>query len=327
MLSGDFATMALPDLLQWVDAHRSRALVTLERPDATPTWLLVDERVVVAAAPPAVRGKLCAAEGPGGAGAGLKAATREHLLDVFLSREGSFAVELNADTPRDAVPLDTPVQFLLMEGLRLLDEWPRLEETYPTDTARLAATDAEPGAELSATHGAIRDLALEAPALGEARLVLGLSRPALLRNVDELRVRGLVEVEGIPHGPDVETSLIEQARVLLRERQFAEAAHVFRSLLASNPRDERAKAYLAEAEQGQLAELHRRFAPTDVVTRVEGIDPGPRVRSGDVAVLDQLDRPRSVAVLKLLSPLRELETLRAVSRLAAKDLVIVESAD
>lgn len=307
--------MGLADLLQWVDAHRARALVTVERPDHEPVWLIVDDRMVVAGAPPVSRGRL-----------ELKPAAYEQLLDLFLSSEGKFVLRMTDQTPDDAVALDTPVQFLLMEGLRLLDEMPRLEETYPTDAARLAATDTEPG-ELGPTHQAIRELAMDAPALGEARLVLGLSRAALLRNVDELRQRGHVDVEGTPHGPDVDSTLLEQARVLLRERQYAEAAHVFRTMLSSNPRDRRAKQLLLEAEERHRLALYRQLRPTDIVTRVEGIEPGPRVRSSDLAVLDQLARPRSVAVLTLVSPLRELETLLSVSRLRDKDLVIVESAE
>jgi hypothetical protein len=328
VLSGDLATMALPDVLQWVDAHRARALITLERPDAVEPapWLIVDDRVVVAAAAPPARGELAADGTPAAPGPGLVALTRECLLDAFLSNEGRFVLRTSFTVPERAVALDTPVQFLLMEGLRLLDEWPRLQRTYPTDAARLAATDAQAD-DLSPIHGAIRRVALEAPALGEARLVLGLSRAALLRQVNELRRQGLVEVEGTPHGPDVESGLIEQARVLLREAQYAEAAHVFRSLLTSNPDDGRARALLREAERRQLETLQRRFAATDVVSRAAGVSTPPRLRSGDLAVLEQLERARSVAVLTLVSPLRELETLLALRRLLDKGCVRIESAD
>ena len=103
---------------------------------------------------------------------------------------------------------------------------------------------------------------------------------------------------------------------------------MFRSLLASNPGDARAKALLKEAEQRQVETLYRRFAPTDIVSRVEVDHHGVRLRSTDLAVLDQLGRPRSVAVLSLVSPLRELETLLSISRLLLdKDLVILESAE
>lgn len=310
--------MSLADVIQWVDARGTRALVTVTDRDGRSTWLVLDARLVVEAQRPLGRGSLSK-------GAAVKALAKENLLDLFMMSGGTFVLEEDAPPPDAGVELALAAQFLVMEGLRLLDEWPRILETYPTDEARLAATDR--GAErLETIDAAIRELALEAPALGEARLVLGLSRPALLRRVDALRARGLVEIEGIPHGPDVEGSLIAQARLLLDARQYAEAAHVFRSLLATNPRDVRVRKLLAEAEQLHCASFYERFAKTDVVTRVA--DPaGLKLRGADLALLDQLDRPRPVAVLVLTSPLRELETLVSLGRLSARGIVTIESAE
>lgn len=324
MLSGDLSTMALADVLQWVDQSRGRALVTIERTDGRISWLMAEERVVVAASAPFLEGALTADAHPE-PGPGTRAATLESVLDLFLSSDGTFELSSSAATPPSAVPLSMPVQFLVMEGLRNLDEWPRIRDTYPNDEARIAATDVEPE-DLDTVQSAIHRLALGAPALGEARLVLGLSRPALLRRVDELRQRGFVEVEGTPHGPDLEGTLLEQAQILLRERQYAEAAHVFRSILASNPDDGRALRLLREAERLQLAAAYELFGPTDIVAI--GTVPDEGVASlADRAVLDCLVRPRSVAVLALVSPLRELETLQALRRLASKGYVSVETAD
>lgn len=316
--------MALADVLQWVDTGRTRARVTVARPDGRSIWLMADERMVVAAAAPLARGQLATDGTPADPGAGLKAATLESLLDLFLSGEGKFELREGGALPDDAVPIEQPLQFLVMEGLRHLDEWPRLAETYPNDDARLAATDT-PAEGLGVVHAAIVELAHDAPALGEARLVLGLSRAALLRRVDELRQRGLVDVEGTPHGPDVEGTLIAQAQVLLREQQYAEAAHVFRSLLATNPTDRRVRHLLTEAERLQIEAAYARMGPTDVVTVVPDHD--AKLRGADQAVVDCLTRPRSVAVLVLVSPLRELETLQSLGRLADKGVVVVESAD
>lgn len=325
MLTGDLSTMALADVLQWVDATRGRATVRVERGPGMSAWLVASDRTVVAASPPLVQGQLASDGTPEAPGPGLRAATREALLDLFLWQDGRFELREGVQAPGPAVELEMPLQFLVMEGLRLLDEHPRLEKTYPDDKARVAATDREPP-ELDTVGAAIHRLAQRAPALGEARLLLGLSRPALLRHVDELRARGLVEVEGIPHGPDVGADLIEQAQVLLRERQFAEAAHVFRTLLASDPSDTRAKRLLQEAERLEVEAAYELFSPTDVVT-VVGDRAQHRLSSADLAVLDCLTRPRSVAVLVLVSPLREVETLKSLERLLSKGVVAVEPAD
>jgi hypothetical protein len=325
VLSGDLSTMGLADVLQWADATRARALVRLERGDGMEAWLLASERMVIAGSRPMPHGRLATDGTPDAPGPGMRAVTLEHLLDLFLWREGRFELREGTVVPESGVEVEMPLQFFVMEGLRLLDEQPRLEATYPDDKARLAATDNEPGS-LDTVQSAIYQLAQSAPALGEARLVLGLSRPALLRRVDELRQRGLVDVEGIAHGPDIEGNLIEQAQILLRERQYAEAAHVFRSLLASNPGDPRARRLLAEAERLQVEAAYQLFSPTDVVSTLGG-PAGVRLTGADHAVLDCLSRPRSVAVLVLVSPLRELETLKALERLLSKGVISVEPAD
>lgn len=325
MLSGDLSTMALADVLQWVDATRMRALVRVERGEGVAAWLYANERMVVAGSPPHPRGRLATDGSPESPGPGLRALTIEGLLDLFLWRDGRFELRESAARPVPGIDVEMPLQFLVMEGLRLLDEQPRLEKTYPDDKARLAATDVDP-TELDTVQSAIYQLAESAPALGEARLVLGLSRPALLRRVDELRARGLVEVEGIAHGPDVEGNLIDQAQILLRERQYAEAAHVFRSLLASNPADARVRRLLNEAERLEIEAAYTLFSPTDVVTLV-GEPTRHRLSGADQAILDALTRPRSVAVLVLVSPLRELETLKALERMLGKGIVTVEPAD
>jgi hypothetical protein len=325
VLSGDLSTMALADVLQWADATRSRALVKVARADGMAAWLCTRDRMVVAGSPPPTEGQLASDGAPSSPGPGLRAVTVEHLLDLFLWPEGRFELRTDTERPPLSVDVELPLQFLVMEGLRILDEQPRLESTYPDDKARLAATDVETST-LGTIGAAIHRIAQSAPALGEARLVLGLSRPALLRHVDELRVRGLVEVEGIAHGPDIEANLVEQAQILLREKQYAEAAHVFRSLLASNPSDARARRLLAEAERLEVEAAYQLFSPTDVVT-LEGDPSKFRISATDQAVLDCLARPRAVAVLVLVSPLRELETLKALQRMASKALVTVEPAD
>ncbi len=323
MLSGDLATMPLADVLQWIDARGSRALVTVRPSKGSPRWLVAEARMVVLGSRPLADGPLATDGTPEAPGPGLRALAREHLLDLFMDPAGSFELRESAEPPEPGVPLELMTQFLVMEGLRLLDEWPRIAETYPRDDARLGATDREPE-RLDAIDDAIVRLAHDAPALAEARLVLGLSRPALLRRVDGLRARGLVDVEGTPHGPDVEGSLIEQAQKLLAAQQYAEAAHVFRSLLATNPAEARIRHLLAEAEREHARTLYARFAPTHVVTLRAA---APKVGGADAALLDVLSRPRSVAVLVLLSPLRELETLMALARLAARGVVSIESAE
>src|SRR5690606_21613900 len=114
--------MALADVLQWADATRARALVQVTRAEGMSAWLAVEERVVGAAPSLRPEGRLGRAGARGAPGAGLQAATREALLDLFLWREGRFELRNDARVPSGAVALEIPIPFHVMEGLRLLDE-------------------------------------------------------------------------------------------------------------------------------------------------------------------------------------------------------------
>lgn len=335
MLRGDLATMPLTDVLQWAEAARRNVRIDIERESGLGAWMITHEREVVACSMPGVRGVLAADGTPGAPGPGLRAAAVEGLLDLFLETEGRFVLrdvasgEAAATEP--AVRLSLPLGFLVMEGLRQLDEWPRLAETYRDDGARLRAVGSVPDDELAAVQSAIleqarRPFGAGPPSLAELQLVLGLSRTALLRRVDELRAIGLVEVDGAaPGARDLAATLLEQAAVLVREEQFAEAAHVLRSLLAGSPGDARVRVLLDQTERAHLAACYAQLDKTDVVRIAR--TPSGVLASADQALLDALaQKPRSVAALVLLSPLRELETLLALLRLVKKGVVEVAAA-
>ncbi|UJR86010.1 DUF4388 domain-containing protein [Sandaracinus amylolyticus] len=334
MLRGDLATMPLTDVLQWAEAARRNVRIEIERESGLGAWMITHEREVVASSMPTVRGVLASDGTPDAPGPGLRAAAIESLLDLFLETQGRFTLRDVSDlttTASDAVKLAVPLGFLVMEGLRQLDEWPRLASTYPDDAARLRAIGTAPDDELGAVQSAILEQARRpfgsgTPTLAEMQLVLGLSRTALLRRVDELRAIGCVEVEGaLPGARDLAATLIDQAAVLVREEQFAEAAHVLRSLLASSPADTRVRRLLEQTERAHLAACYAQLAKTDVVRIAR--PPSAAIPSADQALLDALaQKPRSVAALTLLSPLRELETLLALIRLRKKGIVEVSPA-
>lgn len=325
MIRGDLATMPLADLLQWLDATRKSALVEIEREGGLRTWLATVDRQVIAAAPPVAHGVLAADGTTSAPGPGLRAVAIETLLDMFFEANGTFTLKDSAAPPESGVPIEVPIGFVVMEGLRQLDEWPRLEASYPDDGARLRAIGSiADAAELSTVQRAIHRAAPEAKTLGELRLVLGLSRHALLRRIDELREIGLVEVEGSVASPDLPTTLVEQARILLREGQFAEAAHVLRTLLSSSPGDVKLRRLLAEIERRHVEDCYAQIRPTDLV-RISARPARQGIAAAEQAIVDALaQKPRSVAGLVLVSPLRELETLVGLLRLVKKGIVEVE---
>ncbi|MBI5498466.1 MAG: DUF4388 domain-containing protein [Deltaproteobacteria bacterium] len=316
MIAGDLSTMSLADLLQWVEQAGCSGHVSLHR-DGAVTWLNVSQREVTMLSP--VRG------GPG-AGSPEDPTATDRLLDLFLERHGRFEF-----VPRVAleggVPLHLPLRVVVMEGLRHLDEWPRLAEAYPRDAATLARTATPAPDRLSGVQRLILRFAESRLTLGEARLKLGVSRPALLRHVEEVRGMGLVEVEGTESGVDPVAQLLAQASVLVQERQFEEAAIVFGSLLASDPTDLRVRRLLREAEREQVAALYQQLQPVSVVRLVDPAAlPSRKLSRTDREIAERVNDRWDVASLVLASPLREVETLRSIRRLWKMGIVDLDQA-
>ncbi len=268
----------------------------------------------------------------------LAEAVRAHAKDValqlFLWHEGRFAfsslrgellfpelgegLELRLDPP-------IPVKQLVIEGMRRIDEWRHIAEILPSDHTIVHALDVAedlPAVEALVAHG-------EPVALGDLCLELALPRLEILAQLKEAWNRGLLAVdrEPAPWKPDPGHSpidmLVASARPLLDEKQVDEAAVLLRSALDLDPYHAEARALLHRAREEQLEELYRQFPPYRVPA-LTGPRESDRVRAlppRDRYLLSRVDGRRDVGALTVMTPMGELETLRALKRFQHVGLV------
>ena len=325
MIRGDLKTMPLPDLLQWADATRTHGRLFVER-GGTTTWLDLADRSVVQVSPrPESRGAVERLAPESTHRPWLKLAEDveglERLLDLFLEEGGTFVFDEEASR-EDGVPLEVNVRELVYEGMRHLDEWPALDARFPDDRARLHATGNDRSTYLTPVARTLLRAAAQGLSLGEIRLGLGLSRPALLRRVQELVRLGLVRVEGAAGGEDPVARMIAQAEVLAREKQFDEAAHVLGAILENDPTDKRVREALEQVEARQRDALYEEFGREAVFERVGETVPATQ---REEAVLPLVDGRRDVASIVLAAPIRELEALRGLRDLLHKGALRVRA--
>lgn len=322
MLQGDLATMPLADLLQWVDAANVTGTLTVEQGGAS-VRVQVEHRFVTRISPPPdfTLNKGQPDLDTRQAVEVARSIAEDRLLDLFLAPDGLFHLT-EAERVDDDIDVNVAMRVLVMEGLRCLDEWPRLQQTFPLEAAMLAATGATPPRELSSIQDRVLACAVAGMSLADARMRLGLSRPALLRRLEQLRAMGLVTVDGARQGVDPVAHLISQANVLVAERQFEEAGIVFTSLLTADPTDARVRRLLQEAEREHVAAIYQELDPL-AVPRV--VDPAAlsarRLSRSDKEVMDRINGRWDVASVVLASPLREVETLKGLRRLSRQGLV------
>lgn len=329
MLQGDLVTFPLPDLFQWMDHGRRAGVVEIDAGGGAASWIQVrDRRIVAASRPSAAQAGLGTLAGwsPEAAREALwPEACSDRIVDLFLTPgTGRFALVDDPTGFEDGVPLDLGIGQLMMEGLRRLDEWPELDRRYPSEAALLDADSGGPAG--SPAQDALLEAARRRVSIAEARLALHLSRPAVLRRIEILRERGLAHVEGVAHRADPVSALVDQAQALLAQRQFDEAAIVFKSLLAADPSDRRVRALLAEAEREQVASLYEELSPVAVPALLPGAasleSPSwRRLSSSDREVASRVNGTWDVASIALACPLREVETLKSIRRLARLKLL------
>ncbi len=329
MLTGDLSTMSLADVLQWADSTRARGLLTILRPSGA-LWMQIADRQVIGCVRPASRGVLPQGLGARGERArfelGPAGLALEMLYDQFLVQDDEFRFEPGREPPETGIALEIPVQEIVMTGMQYVDEWAELRGLYPSGHARMRPVAAVRPDSLGATQQALLAVAELEMTLSEARLCLGLSLPALLRNVDTLRRLGCLLVDGAPEVADPTEQFVHKTMMLVREKQFDEAAHVFAALLSSDPGSHRIRELLRMVEREHVADLYTQVPAQAIVLRqprLAGLE--SRLTRADRELLVQVDGRRDVATLVLTSPLREVETLkslRKLHRMEALELIV-----
>jgi hypothetical protein len=221
----------------------------------------------------------------------------------------------------EVVELDLWIPEAVMEGMRHKDEWPDIAALYPNDSARMHRAEGPTLPSMTRLQQAVLHCGELGITLSDARLSLGLSRPGLLRAVENLRRLGLLIVDGAPVGGNLTDKLINQATVLLRERQFTEATHVFAALLSADPGSERIKRLLREAEREQVAFLYDRVPAEAVVKRTPRLQAVKNLSRSDREVMEHLNDRWDVSTVVLASRLREVETLKSLDKLHRMEAV------
>jgi hypothetical protein len=274
----------------------------------------------------------------------LEAAVRSHVeetvLGLFLFPDGRF--DFMEVAPREIEQWMPPeyelaehidVRGVLMEGMRRLDEWKRYVKVLPSDDALvlpLAPAEDLPILESIAAHP-------EPPTLGELLAECGDSRFAVCEQLFRAFERGLVAFEtGRPRverknktarGATTVEHLVRAADTMIGEHQYDEAATLLRSAVAMDPFRADARELMKLCREAQLIELYGRLQPSQVPSatmpheKLAKLSLPPRERK----VLATLNGRWDVATLTITTGLGELETLRALLRLAHAGVVRLSS--
>ncbi len=334
-LQGDLKTYPLIDLLQWLDASRKPGQLAINVGEGERRMVLAPATVSrsgvtggherfarlasllgIAARPGPVR------ERPELPAPFVQELAREDLFssvaDLVRESSGTFHYWDELEHEQDELfPVDVPIREVLYESLRRVDEGQSALKTVKADTASLAATK-EPGPELGILPRVALKAAAKETTVGAVRLALGISLPEAARILQELWRAGYVTFDGgaLPK-PDPLTRMLRQGEQLVGQGQYEAAELLFNSLLATDPSDRRVRGFLRVVEREHTEVLYRKLRPTSVPKLLVEQPSLSALRPDERLVAALVNGKWDVSTLVLASPLRELQTLRAIERMVS----------
>ncbi len=255
---------------------------------------------------------------------------RETILDAFLWDSGLFYFD---DAPPAAVDeLDTsvPLVDIVREAEFRATAWNAFRGEFPTGAATLLVEEALlPAAMGPATvDGRLLRLARDGKTIDELGLALHATDFHLYQRLYALARQGLVKAapEDVDLTDAVEEAadLVDRARGLLADGRADAAELVAARAVELAPGSEPALALLAQAE-AQLGErlraelLGEPRVPVLLVRQAE--ISGLRLSSSDKYLLSRCDGTRTIRQLVQIAPLKELDVLKALRRLADGEVV------
>jgi hypothetical protein len=352
---GDFSSFPLPELLQWLDSSRKSGMLHLswgagerklflERGHITATsaqglWeriarllalshLAQGEAVMDAFAEMAASNDIVRPFDRRGLDPRMPSQlAREELFgavaDLTIAEAAQFHWTEGSDKEEEEwVFVEMGLSELMFESLRWLDEQPEVNRSLPQETLTVRAVSA-PSPDLPLLHRVILTLCREAISLGRLTLAMGISRSTATRRVYDLLRAKRVVVDGAPAPtPDPIFEMLEKGSILVQEEQFEAAGLIFSSLLASDPSDRRIREFMRMVEREHVAALYRDLPPLFVPAVVNDPDRFSTLPREERQVASLINGTWDVSTIVLASPTRELETLKALSKLTRMGLLV-----
>lgn len=252
----------------------------------------------------------------------------DYALDLFLHDEGSFLFSIAASSQQLLFPVEIPAenllthpistQQLLLDAMRQLDEWQRIQSIFPNPyiiVHALEGTSDNPvWRELRRAGGLV--------SVGELTLRVGRNRFFVYKLLYEAYQSGLVamdEQSSMPADPTRDEPvemLLRNARILVDEQQHEEAREVLATVLNVEPSNREARTLLTELRADHLANLYQLVPPHRVpvltldADALADLDLTPR----ENYLASRLDGSWDVASLVVATPLSELNTLRTLRK-------------
>lgn len=256
---------------------------------------------------------------------------RETILDAFLWDAGLFYFDETPPPPSDELDAEVPLADVAREAEFRATAWSAFRAAFPSGAATLDVNEAHVPASATpdTVDGRLLALAREGKTVDELGVALHATDFHLYQRLYALHRQGALRPALVGAGEDADepgatTRLLERARALLADGQARDAEAIAAHAVEVAPAHDGARAVLAEAERALARALEAELLdrPRSPRLRVERDRLGSLpLATADRYLLSRCDGRRTIRDLVALAPIRELDVLRALRRLADAELV------
>ncbi|MBN2342170.1 MAG: DUF4388 domain-containing protein [Deltaproteobacteria bacterium] len=255
----------------------------------------------------------------------------EILMDLFFCMEGSFHFTPGGgdnvlDEKQELIRLEKPISTrnALMDVMRRMDEWNRIIEVFPSSFTVVRAT----GERDDFIHRSMLEIGSPI-AIADLCVRLELGRFTVYQRLYQLYEDGNITVDRMcPEKADHEAlgpvrELIENASVLLSERQYEEARELLATILNLEPENKRAKELSRTLREEQLKYLYEQIPPhktPELIISRERLQQMP-LSHKEIFLGGRLNGRWDVGMLVMATSLGELDTLRVLRKLIHAGIV------
>jgi hypothetical protein len=362
-LTGDLRTMPLPDVLQWIATGRKSGTLYVDRGSVQKklilrdgnvhtSWsndpreslgqhlirlrLVTEEQLFHALLAQETQGRLLGEIlveqrliSEDDLRRALAAKAEETLYDLFLWPAGQFEFKEGELPDRVLITIDTPVTPVILEGIRRVDEWQRIQAVIPSMETTLQPATPLP-AEASPDDAQVVALAASGRSLAEIALELRTSEFDAASRAFSLHERGNLRIGTLrAAAPATDTvgaiqALLALATERLKERKFDGARKAYEDVLALDRLNQHAKKGLLLTAEARERERTLSAIPRDRVPRL-AVDFATLTRQNldphEGFVLSRVNGEWDVQSILKLCPMAEDDTLSIFSRLLDRKLI------
>jgi len=259
--------------------------------------------------------------------------TEEVIYDLFLWEEGDFNFTTAPEYDAEQLCLiNINVNSVIFEGVRRKDEWKRIRAVFPSNNVTLAPrsnADLE-SVPITLLQKKLLSLASSGKTISEMILELHGSDFQVNFELFQLYDSNILEVKQIGEEPkkaEDASQLFNEGLEYTKQHKWPEAIAVFQKVLETDPQNFRAHEQIELAEKAICQELYRNVmrpnkVPHFLVPMNTLSEYSLSHREGYVA--SRIDGTWDVKSIVLLSPLRELEVLRALEKLLKNKLIALK---